>query len=413
MQSERDRPGSPVWRREQAARLLEFGRGSELPDDGFGWLGEQGRVDPSRPRPLYIAARMTYAYALAYLDSGDAEARRLAGAGVESLLTRYADADHGGWYAELGPDGGVSDSTKANYAHAHVLLAAATASAACLPGADDLLNDATRAVESHFWSEAEQAAVENWDATFAHLEAYRGANSNMHSVEAYLAAGDVTGDPVWSARALAIATRLIDGHARAYEWRIPEHYDPSWRAQLDYNRDHPEDQFRPFGTTPGHSFEWARLLVTLEATLDDPPRWLLEGAVGLFDRAVETAWAADGHAGFVYTLDLEARPVVTTRLHWVVCEAVLAAHSLHRRTGDARYEEYADEWWRHIADHFLDRVGGGWWQELSPALEPSHEIWWGKPDVYHSYQALLFPSLPLAPCAAVVLATRSDDEGSR
>src|SRR5512146_3295993 len=35
-------------------------------------------------------------------------------------------------------------------------------------------------------------------------EPYRGANSNMHSVEAYLAAGDATGDRVWHERALSI-----------------------------------------------------------------------------------------------------------------------------------------------------------------------------------------------------------------
>ena len=93
----------------------------------------------------------------------------------------------------------------------------------------------------------------------------------MHSVEAYLAAGDVTGNPAWPARAASIATRLINEHARAHAWRIPEHYDENWRPRPDYNADRPDDPFRPYGTTPGHSFEWARLLVTLEAALRRPP----------------------------------------------------------------------------------------------------------------------------------------------
>jgi mannose/cellobiose epimerase-like protein (N-acyl-D-glucosamine 2-epimerase family) len=38
----------------------------------------------------------------------------------------------------------------------------------------------------------------------------------MHSVEAYLAAGDVIGNPVWPAQAASIARRLIDHHARAH-----------------------------------------------------------------------------------------------------------------------------------------------------------------------------------------------------
>jgi sulfoquinovose isomerase len=39
-------------------------------------------------------------------------------------------------------------------------------------------------------------------------------------------------------------------------------------------------------------------------------------------------------------------------------------------------------------------------------MTPAASIWSGKPDVYHSYQALLFPSLPLSPTAAVALADR-------
>jgi sulfoquinovose isomerase len=402
-----DRPGTEVWRRDQAAKLLAFGRGSELPDGGFGWLTEQGTLDRARPRPLYIAARMTYAYSLAYLDSADEDARRLATSGLASLTGRYADREHGGWYASLDRDGKVSDSAKANYAHAHVLLASSTALAAGLPGAADLVEQATAVIEKRFWSDEEGGAVENWDAAFTDLEAYRGANSNMHSLEAYLVAGDVTGNSVWHARALAIASRLIDVHTRAHGWRLPEHYDATWRPLPDYNRDHPDDPFRPFGWTPGHSFEWARLLIALESALTDPPSWLLEAATGMFGAAVTAGWAPDSHPGFVYTLDFDDTPVVTQRLHWVVCEAVLAADSLHRRTAEASYAGYADEWWQHIAEHFLDPVNGGWWQELSPTLAPSTTIWSGKPDVYHSYQALLFPSLPLAPCAAVTLARRA------
>ena len=276
-----------------------------------------------------------------------------------------------------------------------------------IPAAEPLLAQVSAVIDEHFWSDDEQCAVDNWDETFTTLEPYRGANSNMHSVEAYLVAGDVTGDPKWHARALHIAARLIDQQARALHWRIPEHYDSSWRPVLDYNSDHRDDRFRPFGTTPGHSFEWARLLVGLQARLADAPPWLTEAAVGLYDAAAELGWAVDGTPGFVYTLDLDGAPVVRERLHWVACEAVLAADSLHRSTGEARFAEDADRWWQHIADHFLDTGSGGWWQELDPYLTPSATIWPGKPDLYHSYQALLLPSLPIAPSAATALVEQS------
>ena len=398
-------PGTAPWRRAEASRLLNFGRGAELPDGGFGWLGDDGAVDPAQPCPLYINARMTHVFALAHLQEV-AGADSLAASGIAAFTSRYADRANGGWFAETDRSGQVIDSAKANYAHAHVLLAASSATAAGIPGAEAVLAAAAAAIERHFWSDAEGCAVESWNADFTVSEPYRGANSNMHSVEAYLAAGDVTGDAVWHARAASIAARLIDSSARANSWRIPEHYDVQWRPLLDYNIDHPGDQFRPYGTTPGHSFEWARLLLDLEAAQAEPPAWLAEAATALFDTAVADAENRDGHPGLIYTVDENGQPVVSARLHWVACEAVLAADALHRRTGQPRFAAAASRWWDEINRYFIDRKRGGWWQELAPDLTPASSTWSGKPDVYHAYQALLFPSLPLSPAAAVALAVR-------
>jgi sulfoquinovose isomerase len=398
-------PGTAPWRRVEASRLLKFGRGAELPDGGFGWLGDDGAVDRTQPCPLYINARMTHVFALAHLQ-GMAAADSLAASGIAAFTSRYSDSANGGWVAATDSSGRVVDSAKANYAHAHVLLAGASATAAGIPGAAAVLAAAAAAVEQHFWSDAEGCAVESWNADFTVSEPYRGANSNMHSVEAYLAAGDVTGDAVWHARAASIAARLIDRDARANSWRIPEHYDTRWRPLLDYNIDRPGDQFRPYGTTPGHSFEWARLLLDLEAALAAPPAWLAEAATALFDTAVTDAENRDGHPGLIYTIDEGGQPVITARLHWVACEAVLAADALRRRTGQDRFAAAAARWWDEIDRYFIDRKGGGWRQELAPDLTPAASIWSGKPDVYHSYQALLFPSLPLSPTAAVALADR-------
>jgi sulfoquinovose isomerase len=403
-------PGTARWRRDEASRLLAFGRGAALAGGGFGWLGADGAVDRSQPCPLYINARMTHVFALAHL-TGVPGADSLAASGLGALATRYADRANGGWFASVSVSGQVIDSGKANYEHAHVLLAAASATAAGITGAAAVLDAAAAAIEQHFWSDADGCAAESWNADFTQSEPYRGANSNMHSVEAYLAAGDVTGDRVWHARAASIAERLIDRHARANSWRIPEHYDVAWRPRLDYNIDRPADQFRPYGTTPGHSFEWARLLLDLEAAQGEPPAWLPAAAVALFDQAAADAEDRDGHPGLIYTVDENGQPVVSARLHWVACEAVLAADALHRRTGEERFAAAAARWWAEIDRYFLDRERGGWWQELAPDMTPASGTWSGKPDVYHSYQALLFPDLPLSPAAAAALARRRPAPG--
>ncbi len=409
-------PGIESWRQAEAHRLIAFGRGAALAEDGFGWLAGDGTLDRAHPCPLYVNARMTYVFALAQL-AGEAGAGELAASGLRALASRYADDEHGGWFAEIDASGRVLDDTKSNYAHAHTLLAAASAVAAGIPGADGALAAATAVIDTHFWSDAEGCALESWNADFTVSEPYRGANSNMHSVEAYLAAGDVTGDPVWLARATSIAERLINSEARAHGWRIPEHYDQNWRSQPDYNLDHRDDTFRPYGTTPGHSFEWARLLLTMAAAQSaqpTPAAWLREAAIALFEVATDDAWSRDGYPGPIYTVDTGGQPVVTSRLHWVACEAVLAADALHRCTGEERYAALAADWWAEIDRYFVDRQDGSWRHELTPnldtrsALVPAASTWAGKPDLYHAYQAVLLPSLPLSPTAATALARRRD-----
>jgi mannose/cellobiose epimerase-like protein (N-acyl-D-glucosamine 2-epimerase family) len=96
--------------------------------------------------------------------------------------------------------------------------------------------------------------------------------------------------------------------------------------------------------------------------------------------------------------------VITARLHWVACEAVLAADALHRRTGEERFAAAATRWWADIDRYFIDRQDGGWHHELTPDMTPAAGTWSGKPDLYHAYQALLFPSLPLTPTAATAAA---------
>lgn len=231
-------------------------------------------------------------------------------------------------------------------------------------------------------------------------------NANMHTVEAYLAAADVTGDRRWALRAGRIAATLV-ARARANAWRIPEHYDPAWRSLLDYHRDVPAHPFRPFGATVGHALEWSRLLVGVDATLrslaEEPPAGLLDAAVALFDRAVADGWAVDGAEGFVYTTDWNGEPVVRERMHWVLAEAVGAASTLHHVTGDPRYLEHYRQWWAYADRYLVDRDGGSWHHELDRHNRPAATVWPGKPDVYHAFQAALLPLLPPAPTLAAAL----------
>jgi sulfoquinovose isomerase len=385
--------GGPGWRRSRVDDLLDFARRSRVPE-GFAWLDEEGRPVPARGLQLWINTRMTYVFSLSSMRGWPADGA-LAEHGVETLLTRFRDAEHGGWFHSLSARGEQVDGTKTCYGHSFVLLAACAAQAADVPGSDELLDRAVEVHQRFFWDESVGLCREGWNRDWTETEPYRGANSNMHAVEAYLFAADVLGDDRWGDRALSIAERLLHREARAHQWRVVEHFTEGWEPLPFYHLDRPDDPFRPFGATPGHAFEWARLAVYLEASSTHPPRWLLDCARRLFDRAVTDTGA--GRAGFCYTTDWRGQPVVTERVHWVLAEAILAADALARLTGEAGYAELATAWWALADTHFVDTVNGSWHHELDADLRPSARIWKGKPDAYHAFNALVFPDLALPP----------------
>lgn len=390
-----DRPSSAAhreWLAAERERLWTFGRGSVEPGGGFAWLDADGQPDRSRPIEAWITCRMTHVAALEAL-CGRAEAEAVLDHGVRALETTLRDAEHGGWYAAVGPRGPVTTDKRA-YEHAFVLLAAAGARTAGHPRGESLLDQAQHVFEQRFWSEDEGMVVEVWDRPWSSLEAYRGANANMHSVEALLAVHDVTGSSVWLERATSIAERLVHGVARGYEWLLPEHFTPAWTPLPDYNRDEPAHPFRPYGATVGHLLEWSRLSLHLRhAHGTSAPTWTLDDARSLFDAAVRVGWGVDGAEGFVYTTDFSGVPVVRTRLHWVLAEAIAAACALWTATGDDVYRSWYATWWDHADRFFIDRVHGSWRHELDPHHRPASTVWQGKPDIYHAYQAALLPAL--------------------
>jgi sulfoquinovose isomerase len=383
-------------------RLLDFGRHFPHPLGGAAWLDARGQPDLSKPVYTWITARMLHVYALGHLMGRAADAD-LAAQALDGLTGRLRDRTNGGWVTSVN-DAGESPDEKACYTHAFVVLAASSGAVAGLPGARDLLTEALGVWVERFFDAEAGMFVDSWNRGFTQLNDYRGVNGNMHSVEALLAAADVTGDHLLRLRALGIARRVALEFAQPHSWRIPEHFTSSWEPVLEHNRDRPDDQFQPYGATVGHGLEWSRLLLHLEASLADPPEWLLPAAEALFDRAAVDGWSVDGADGFIYTTDWDGNPVVRDRLHWVVAEAIAAAAALRARTGDNRYSDLGATWWAYAERYLFDRTYGSWHHQLDASNQVIDSVWPGKPDLYHAVQATLIPRLPLAPSMATALA---------
>ena len=372
--------------------LLSFGH--QFPSSGGSswYLGDDGTPWKDRSRETWITCRMAHVYSIGTM-MGHEGAAELADAALKGLLGELKDAENGGWYAGLTPEGGILP-TKQCYAHAFVILAATSTLLAGRPGAGQLLEDALALYDKRFWDEEQGLACDTWNTEFTVLDDYRGLNANMHSVEAFLAVADAAGREEYRERAGRIIRRVI-GWAQDNNWRIPEHFTKEWQPDLECNREKPDDQFKPYGATPGHGIEWARLITqwALSTYKEDTEQAkpFIEAAENLFNRAVEDAWDADGAPGIVYTTDWNGNPVVHDRMHWALAEGINTSSVLYRATGKQCYADNYAQFMEYLDEKVLDHVHGSWFHQLDRENNVIGTVWPGKSDIYHALQATLIP----------------------
>ena len=388
----------------EARALLRFGAGSRC-DLGFGWLDDDGGIDTAQGIQLWITGRMTHCFALGHL-LGHEDGMDLAAHGVSTLLDGpLHDTVHGAWHSRVEPDGAPADGPLVSYDHSFVILSAASALLADVPRAGELLEAGLAAFERLWWDEEAGMVLDARDPHTLAVDPYRGANANMHTVEALLAAYAATGVTLHLRRAERITRRIAHAFS-SHGFRLPEHFDSTWSPRLDYNRDIPADAFRPYGSTIGHWLEWSRLMIQLRTACQDEgietPAPLAVIPQHMYRRALQEGWGPDGEPGFVYTVDFDGRPVVHQRMYWVLCEAIGAAETLRLSTGDPSYDlavEVFSDW----AHQYLIERPGQWREELDRNNQPACGTWSGKPDIYHALQAMLIGALPLAPSFAAGL----------
>ena len=372
--------------------LLDFGRKFPSPGGGSYYLGDDGTPWPEKGRETWITSRMTHVYSIGTM-LGDIPSAPLVDAALKGLRGELHDGKHGGWYAGLNADGSCMP-TKQCYAHAFVILAASSALLAGRPGARELLDDALAVYNLRFWDEDEGLSLDTWDTGFTTLDSYRGLNANMHTVEAFLAVADAIGEETYRLRAGRIIDRVLDW-ARENSWRIPEHFSSDWVPQPELNRERPDDPFKPYGATPGHGIEWARLIIqwALSSGREQAAPYV-EAAENLYITAVGDAWNADGAPGLVYTTDWTGKPVVHDRMHWTLAEAINTSAVLYRATGKQRYADDFAMFMAYLDGTVLDHKNGSWFHQLDQNNQLIGTVWPGKSDLYHAFQATLIPYLP-------------------
>ena len=321
---------------------------------------DDGSIYDFDTRHLVSSTRFIFNYSMAAMQFNNVEYIDTAKHGIDYLRKHHLNKDTGG-YAWTMNGKEVLDSTNYCYGLAFVLLAYSTAYKAGIKEAKNYIEETFDLMEKHFWSKDHELYSDEISSDWSIVTNYRGQNANMHTCEALIQAFESTNEQKYLDRALLIAKNICIRQAGLADGLIWEHYDTNWQINWSYNKDTPDDLFRPWGFQVGHLTEWAKLLIILERHADED--WLVSRAQELFDDAIEMGWDEKSE-GLVYGFAPNGDVCDNDKYFWVQAESLAAAAVLANRTGDDYYWEWYERIWEFSWKHMVDHEYGAWFRIL-------------------------------------------------
>ena len=326
----------------------------------FQHFKDDGSIYDFDTRHLVSSTRFIFNYSMAAMQFNNVEYIDTAKHGIDYLRKHHLNKDTGG-YAWTMNGKEVLDSTNYCYGLAFVLLAYSTAYKAGIKEAKNYIEETFDLMENHFWSKDHELYSDEISSDWSIVTNYRGQNANMHTCEALIQAFESTNEQKYLDRALLIAKNICIRQAGLADGLIWEHYDTNWQINWSYNKDTPDDLFRPWGFQVGHLTEWAKLLIILERHADED--WLVSRAQELFDDAIEMGWDEKSE-GLVYGFAPNGDVCDNDKYFWVQAESLAAAAVLANRTGDDYYWEWYERIWEFSWKHMVDHEYGAWFRVL-------------------------------------------------
>lgn len=326
----------------------------------FHYFKDDGSVYDSATKHLVSSTRFIYNYSMAYIHFKDDEYLDAVRHGINFLRNSHLNQKTGG-YAWILNGQSMADSSNYCYGLAFVLLAYSTAYKAGISEAKIYIEEVFELMEKYFWRDEFGLYADEISYDWSKVSNYRGQNANMHSCEALIASYEATNEQKYLDRALIISDNICNRQAEQADGLIWEHYSSEWRIDWSFNKDKPDDLFRPWGFQVGHLTEWSKLLLILERYVNKD--WLLPRAIELFEDAVEMGWD-EKNDGLFYGFAPNGDICDRDKYFWVQAESFAAAALLANRTKDAKYWDWYERIWQFSWKHMIDHNYGAWFRIL-------------------------------------------------
>ncbi|NVZ61381.1 AGE family epimerase/isomerase [Pseudomonas gingeri] len=281
---------------------------------GPGWNAELAlpyeALDPGhRPLPpqryrAMACARQLYLFSSLIGDSAFPDAAGRAAALFRSLQRHFHDAEHGGWFYSIDPQGKPLDTRKDLYTHAFILFACAHYwDKVREPLVESVLNAVLEVIAVRF-ANGDGLYEASLDRDWSPLGSGPLQNPLMHLAEAFLATLSVREDAATQSALLALAAGM---------------------QQRFIDRHHGVMLEKPLGAVdnwfePGHQFEWLFLLESSPLLRDTPLHGSMDRAFAFAEQS-----GVDPHSGAVSgMLALDGTVRDGTRRIWAQAEYLRA-----------------------------------------------------------------------------------------
>ncbi|MEJ5251088.1 MAG: AGE family epimerase/isomerase [Chthonomonadetes bacterium] len=361
--SEQILPSAEEIKRHVLSNLTFWAEHAVDRDGGGFWthLNRDGSRYGDGQKFLVMQARMTYAFAIATLWSGDSAWRELVEHGVYFLREKMHDPKCGGWFWTVSREGELTNGSKMAYGHAFVVYALAYAGHALRD--DALLHDAERALEwmhEHLWDADRGGYVQSLTRCLFPLDNTKRLDTQLHSMEAASAVMAFCGSPFARKhlRELAqiVAHRAIHPNGRcAREWFLND-----WQEHTEATGGN---------VSIGHNLEAAWFLRMAGLQLDTDA--FNATADTLLQFCLQHGWH-EGQQAFLQTTTPEGKPVNTQFIYWTQGEAMGALSLWWRLTGEELYLQRLAQVCRTVLDRFHDREYGEYFEVLDETGAPTH-----------------------------------------
>ena len=343
--------------------ILSFYEKNSFDKNGgfFNIFLNDGSVLDKKNRHLVSSTRFVFNYANAYLMTKNKKYKNLCIHGLQFIITKHRNLNTNHFLWQISEEK-VVDGRAMAYGYAFVILAGSFAYKIGIDKGKDLVDEAWNFMEKFFWEEKYSAYADELSTNLEILDSYRGQNANMHAVEAFIAAYEAFKDKKFLDRANLITQNFVLNLASKSQNQIWEHYNRFWEIDWDYNKDKPDDVFKPWGFQPGHQVEWAKLLLQLNE--HSPEDWKIEKSIYLFDLGIKMSLDKKC-GGLVYGYSPNGKFSNDNKYFWVQAEALAASWRLYRITNNIDYYNFYMSLWNWCWKNFVDHKYGAWFNILT------------------------------------------------